>query len=90
MAKILALAIPGALQFAVGSLIEPKIMGESLDLHPVVILLGLIFFGMIWGIVGMILATPIVAVTKIVLDRIDVTAPVGRLLAGKLEPSDTT
>ena len=47
---------------------------------------GLIFFGMIWGIIGMILDTPIVAVTKIVLDRIEVTAPVGRLLAGKLDP----
>jgi AI-2 transport protein TqsA len=60
-------------------------MGESLDLHPIVILLGLIFFGMIWGIVGMILATPIVAVLKIVLERSELTSPVARLLAGKLE-----
>ncbi len=84
--KLLAFLIPGVIQFAVGNVVEPRIMGRSLDLHPVVVLLGLIFFGMIWGIIGMILATPIVAVTKIVLDRIDVTAPVGRLLAGKLEP----
>ncbi len=85
-AKVLAIAIPGAIQFAVGNLVEPKIMGRSLDLHPVVVLLGLIFFGMIWGIIGMILATPIVAITKIVLERIELTAPVGRLLAGKFEP----
>ncbi len=84
--KLLAFLIPGAIQFTVGSVVEPKIMGRSLDLHPVVVLLGLIFFGMIWGIIGMILATPIVAVTKIVLDRIEVTAPIGRLLAGKLDP----
>jgi AI-2 transport protein TqsA len=83
---VLAIAIPGGIQFAVGSVIEPRIMGRSLDLHPVVVLLGLIFFGMIWGIIGMILATPIVAVTRIVLERITLTAPVGRLLAGKLEP----
>jgi len=50
------------------------------------VLLGLIFFGMIWGIIGMILATPIVAITKIVLERIELTAPVGRLLAGKFDP----
>jgi AI-2 transport protein TqsA len=49
VAKILAIAIPGAVQFSVGNLIEPKIMGESLDLHPVVVLLGLIFFGWLWG-----------------------------------------
>ena len=85
-AKILAFVIPGAIQFAVGNLIEPKIMGQSLDLHPVVVLLGLIFFGWLWGIIGMIIATPIVAVTKIVLERIDVTAPAARVLAGKLDP----
>ncbi len=84
-AKVLAIAVPGAIQFAVGNLVEPKIMGRSLDLHPVVVLLGLIFFGMIWGIIGMILATPIVATMKIVLERIELTAPVGRLLAGKFD-----
>ena len=84
--QVLAIAIPGAIQFAVGSLVEPRIMGRSLDLHPVAVLLGLIFFGMIWGIIGMILATPIVAITKIVLERIELTAPVGRLLAGKFDP----
>lgn len=83
-AKLLAIAIPGAIQFAIGNLVEPKIMGRSLDLHPVVVLLGLIFFGMIWGVIGMILATPIVAIMKIVLERVELTAPVGRLLAGKL------
>jgi AI-2 transport protein TqsA len=85
VAKILAIAIPGSVQFAVGNVIEPKIMGESLDLHPVVVLLGLIFFGWLWGIIGMIIATPIVAVAKIVLERLEVTAPVGRLLSGRLD-----
>ncbi len=87
VAKVLAIAIPGTIQLVVGTILEPKIMGKSLDLHPVVVLLGLIFFGMIWGIVGMILATPIVAVLKIVLERIDVTAPVGNLLEGRLRSS---
>jgi AI-2 transport protein TqsA len=85
VAKILAFVIPGTIQFAVGNLLEPKIMGQSLDLHPVVVLLGLIFFGWLWGIIGMIIATPIVAVTKITLERIDVTAPAARVLAGKLD-----
>ena len=84
--KLLAFLIPGVIQFAVGNVVEPKIMGRSLDLHPVAVLLGLIFFGMIWGIIGMILATPIVAITKIVLERIELTAPVVRLLAGKFDP----
>jgi AI-2 transport protein TqsA len=84
VAKILAIAIPGALQFSVGNIIEPRIMGGSLDLHPVTVLLALIFFGMLWGIVGMFLATPITAVVKMMLERIPFTAPVSEMLAGRL------
>ena len=87
--RVLAIALPGAIQFLIGSLIEPRIMGSSLDLHPVVVLLGLIFFGMIWGVVGMILSTPLIVVIKIVLEQSEITAPVAGLLSGRLtgEPS---
>lgn len=84
-AKVLAIAIPGTIQFVLGNLIAPKIMGQSLDLHPVVVLMALIFFGMIWGIVGMFLATPITAVTRILLEKVEFTRPVAELLAGRLE-----
>ncbi len=82
---VMAIAIPGGIQFAVGNVIEPKIMGRSLDLHPVVILMGLIFWGMLWGFVGMLLATPITAVMKIFLSKHEFTAPVARLLSGQLD-----
>jgi AI-2 transport protein TqsA len=59
-------------------------MGSSLDLHPVTILLALIFFGIVWGIIGMILATPITAVLRILFERFDYTRPVAHLLAGNL------
>lgn len=81
---VLALVIPGIIQFTIGSIIEPKLLGDSLDLHPVVILLALIFWGMLWGPVGMLLAAPLTAITKIALSKLDVTAPVADLLAGRL------
>lgn len=81
------IALPGAVQFVIGNVIEPKVMGEGLDLHPITVLLGLIFWGLVWGIVGMLLATPITAVLRIVLARIDATRPVAELLAGRL-PTD--
>ena len=84
-AGIMAIAIPGGIQFAVGNVIEPKIMGRSLDLHPVVILMALIFWGMLWGIVGMLLATPMTAVVKIFLSKRESTAPLARLLSGRLD-----
>lgn len=81
----LALALPGAVQFLSGNVIEPRIIGDQLDVHPVVVLLSLIFFGLIWGIVGMFLATQIVAVLKIVLDKFYYTKPLASILAGRLD-----
>jgi AI-2 transport protein TqsA len=78
------LALPGAVQMTIGNGIEPKIMGDSLDLHPITILLTLIFWGLVWGPVGMLLAAPITAVLKIILERFDTTRPVAELLAGRL------
>ncbi len=83
--KVLVVVIPAGIQFVVGNLIQPKLMGQSLDLHPVTVLISLIFFGMIWGVIGMFLATPITAVMKILLGRMQLTVPVAALLAGRLD-----
>lgn len=83
--KILAFAIPGVIQFGIGSILEPKIMGISLDLHPAVVLLSLIFWGVLWGFEGMVLAVPITAVLRMSLERIESTAPIAALLAGRLD-----
>jgi len=48
-----------------GNFITPWIMGRSLTLNPVMILLSLTFWGWMWGIVGIILAVPILAAFKI-------------------------
>jgi AI-2 transport protein TqsA len=75
------------IQFSIGNVIEPKLMGESMDLHPVSVLMFLIFWGLVWGIPGMFLAVPITAVLKIVLGRIETTKPLAELLAGRLPSS---
>ncbi|MHC4433691.1 MAG: AI-2E family transporter [Planctomycetota bacterium] len=85
VSKVLALAIPGSIQFVIGNILQPKMMGESLDLHPVVVLLSLIFFGTIWGIIGMFLAVPITAVVMIFLQRFDYTRAIADLAAGKTD-----
>ncbi|KLU02067.1 transport facilitation [Rhodopirellula islandica] len=83
---ITAIAVTCSIQVASGNLLEPKLMGNSADLHPVVILLALMFWGTLWGITGMFLATPITAAIKIALDRMDVTRPVAQVMAGRLGP----
>ncbi|MCA8979058.1 MAG: AI-2E family transporter [Planctomycetes bacterium] len=81
---ILTLAVPGSIQFLIGNVIEPKVMGDSLDLHPVVVMLSLIFWGTIWGPIGMLLATPITAVIRLMLEKLEPTQPIARAMSGKL------
>lgn len=83
--KILALAIPAAMQIYLGNAVQPRVLGNALDLHPIVVLISLIFWGMIWGPAGAFLATPMTAVLKIVLEKIPATRPLAALLAGRLD-----
>src|SRR5439155_5682077 len=83
--KWMAVLIPAAIQFVIGTFIQPKMMGESMKLHPVVIVISLIFWGMLWGIVGAFLAVPITSIIRIACDRHPLTRPVANLMAGKLD-----
>lgn len=73
-----------ATQFTIGNLIEPRLMGEGMDLHPVVVIASLIFWGLVWGMPGAFLSVPITASIKIILSKIRHTRPVAELLAGRL------
>lgn len=81
---ILILALPGAVQLIIGNFLDPKLLGYSLNLHPVVVILSLVFWGLLWGPVGMVLAAPIMAVLRIVLARIETTRPIADVLIGRL------
>ncbi|MEX1098776.1 MAG: AI-2E family transporter, partial [Bacteriovoracaceae bacterium] len=78
------LGLLGIFQFLIGNILEPKIMGKSMGLHPVAILLSLTFWGFIWGIPGMFLSVPIMAALKIVFESFSFTAPLGALMEGRL------
>ncbi|MEO0336550.1 MAG: AI-2E family transporter, partial [Pseudomonadota bacterium] len=80
----LVLSGAGAIQVIIGNVIEPKLMGDSMDLHPVAIIISLLFWGLVWGVPGMFMAVPITAVVKIVLARIPPTRGLAELLAGRL------
>ncbi|MFP6580920.1 MAG: AI-2E family transporter, partial [Candidatus Hydrogenedentota bacterium] len=90
MTVVLVFALPMAVQILIGSILEPKIMGDTLGLHPVVILMALIFWGMLWGFSGMLLAVPMTAIAKIIFERIEVTKPMAAIMAGRLDSLDET
>ena len=59
------------IQLSIGNGIAPKVLGDQLNLSPVVILLSLLFWGWLWGIVGALLSVPITAAIKIVCENIE-------------------
>lgn len=87
---ILAIALPGVVQLVVGNVLEPKMIGDSLQLHPITILLSLIVWGMLWGIAGMVLAAPLTAVIKILCDNFELTRPFANVMAGQLPAGPQT
>lgn len=83
---VLVLIIVGAIQLVLGNLIEPRIMGTSLNISPLVVFLTLILWGMIWGVIGMLLSVPITVILIIIMAEFKGTRPIAILLSrrGKL------
>lgn len=65
-ALILVLSL-SAIHFVLGNIVEPKLMGTTLNLSPTVIILSLVLWGKIWGITGMVLCVPITVIITIIL-----------------------
>lgn len=64
---IIVLIVIVIIQFLEGNFFQPLILSKTMKLHPVTIILSLLVFGYFWGIVGMVLATPIVGAIKSIL-----------------------
>jgi AI-2 transport protein TqsA len=84
---LLIALLNAALQFLIGNAVEPRIMGSSLDLSPLLVLVSLIFWGWLWGPWGMVLSVPITSTIKIVCENIEPLRPLAVLMSGSLEAS---
>ena len=76
----LVLTLLTAIQLTIGNIITPKVMGDKLGVSPVIILLSLLLWGMIWGIPGALLSTPIISIIKIVCENIPVLHSIAILI----------
>jgi len=65
-----------------GNVVTPMILARRLTLNPVAVVAALLIWGWIWGIVGLLLAVPLLVVMKIACDRITPLNPVGEFLGG--------
>jgi predicted PurR-regulated permease PerM len=60
--------------------VTPQFLGKWMTLNPVAIFLSFLFWGWLWGVAGMLLAVPILAIVKIFCDRVDSLTQLGEFL----------
>ncbi|MGK0389183.1 MAG: AI-2 transport protein TqsA [Maribacter sp.] len=82
---ILILVFVGIIQLIVGNILEPRLMGSSMNISPLVTIIALSLWGFIWGITGMVLSVPITVVIIIICSQFEKTKPVAILLSEKGE-----
>jgi len=79
------LASVGVIQLLVGNFLEPKLMGNTLNISSLVVILGLAFWGSIWGIIGMFLSVPIMVMLVIIFAQFPATRGIAILLSDRGE-----
>jgi predicted PurR-regulated permease PerM len=79
-----AALLPAALYLLIhiieGETVTPMLLAARFTVNPVLVILGVIFWYWMWGVPGSILATPMLAITKIICDRIEGLKPVGHFI----------
>lgn len=75
----------GSIQFIAGNIIEPKIMGNTMNVSPLVVILSLGFWGFIWGLPGMFLSVPITVIMVIVFSKFQSTRGIAIILSERGE-----
>lgn len=80
----IAFFVPCLIQMFLGNFLDPKMQGEGLRLHPVTILLALGYFGVIWGVFGMLLAAPLTAALRVILLEFQMTHWIAQLMGGEM------
>ena len=69
------------IQGIMGNVVEPKLMGNALNMSPLVVILSLVFWGALWGVVGMFLCVPVTAMLIIVFSNIRQTRWIAVLMS---------
>lgn len=65
-----------------GNYVEPRVMGNKLNLSPIVVLISLLFWAYVWGIVGMMIAVPITSSINIVLRSMNEKSLISAIISG--------
>jgi len=72
--------LPIAIFTIEGLLVKPAVMGKAARINGVAMFVGLLFWSWVWGLIGMLVAVPLMMVLKSVCDRIEGLRPIGEML----------
>jgi predicted PurR-regulated permease PerM len=82
---VYVLVFVGIIQVIIGNVVEPKLLGNTLNISSLVVILSLTIWGAIWGVMGMVLSVPITVMMIIVFEQIPQLRFIAILLSEKGE-----
>ena len=71
-------------QIVEGNLITPKVVGSSVKINPLAAILSLLIGASVWGVAGLILSLPLIAIIRVIFLQIDFLKPIGLLLSNEI------
>ncbi len=83
--SLMVLGIVGSIQLLIGNLIEPKVMGSSLNISPLVAIFALSFWGVLWGVTGMLISVPVTVIIVITCSHFEKTKSIAIMLSDKVK-----
>ncbi|MBO5910703.1 MAG: AI-2E family transporter [Elusimicrobiaceae bacterium] len=79
---LLVVTLLTAVHFVVGNILETRWLGKGMSLDPIVVVASLIFWALVWGVMGALLAVPLTAIIKMIFEQHETTQPIARFLGG--------
>lgn len=70
-------------QFGESYVLQPYVVGDKVDLHPFFVIVGVVIGGALWGVLGMILAIPVLAILTVIFNHVEPLHPFGILFSKK-------
>ena len=71
-----------AIQFVIGNIIYPRLMGNKLNISQFIVILSLVVWGAMWGTIGMFLSVPLMMILLIILSQFNSTKSLAILISG--------
>lgn len=72
----------GVVQFTIGNILQPRLMGNKLNISQFVVILSLVVWGAMWGTIGMFLSVPLMVILMIIFSQFESTRALAILISG--------